>query len=113
MPAPLITSENAREMQARSAEAKRKKREEAEKLAAEHQEAILGGALALHEALLGDPEARAQAAPLIREAYDRYLGRPTEKSEVEHSGQVEIVVRSMFDEPTDPGSAGESDPETE
>lgn len=86
-----FTSDNAREMQARSAE---KRRENGRKFREQMQDELLktkGDMLA--KKLLAEDDWRAWLG-----AVEQAFGKPKEMTEVEHSGDVSITVRSAFED---------------
>lgn len=98
MPKPSFTSEEAREAGIRSGEARRRKREEAERLAEEAWRGMLQASLDKHLALLG-AESEQVALAAVKENYDRLLGRSVDRHELSGAGggPVEVVVRSAFE----------------
>jgi len=102
-----FTSENAREMQARSAA---KRRENAQKFRDEMQAKLLeaqGGVIA--GKLLAQDDWRAWVA-----AVEQAFGKPTDKIEHEHTGDVTFVLRSAFDDDDrGSGSSVQSEPSAE
>lgn len=111
MPPQKFTEDNAREMQLRSAESRRRNREEAQRVAEEEWRKALTRALEKHLALI-DAEAEPVAMSAVKELYERLLGKAAQPVELEHSGSVSIVVGSMFD--NDHGStAGQGDSSAE
>lgn len=91
---PFFDKENAREMQSRSVESrKRNAREKAIATRADMQERLLPNV----NAMIEDAVAR-RDQPAFWKIFEHAFGKAPESVEVHHEGDVTIVVRSAFQE---------------
>jgi hypothetical protein len=71
-------------------------------------------ALQEHARLIDHASSERVRLQAIRETYDRLLGRPAERQDVERSGEVTITVRSAFQvEAPDSGQQDEDETDTD
>jgi hypothetical protein len=100
---PFFTKENAKEMSERGHEARRKKaRERAVATRSDMQEMLLPNVERMISRAIEDGDQSA-----FWRAFEHAFGRAPESIEVQHEGDVTIVVRSAFVEPVIEGSASE------